>query len=539
MLNEQFKKLDLIFKNKNQKEMCNFFSTELVDMDAPEYKEIIEYEPYKFIEQIHKARLSSQYISFTFIYCPWQDYTIYGYEDIIDILELQDPFVFETAIHKKDFNEQRLISMILFSNHLKMNMYTSMSDYKGVRRNSSNLYGSRMINIDLDVYNTIYENYEDDELLIEMQPYFDKVGIQPSVYINSGNGKYISFILDSNINLKLSSMKDLYQNVCKKMIDLLSPFGADKKCSDPTHVFRVPGSVNMKTNEQAYIVFLDESKTTNISMLAERLGIPKVKKEKKTLKKSKKKYTTSKTMAKSKYSKVNEQRHEDLLDLIEMRNYDIEGHRDLFFHIMSVNCFYMGMPEEEVYAVIDDLNNQLKNPLSTIKPIVKYAKENFDKYLEDETKAVKYTNKDIVALLDITTSEQKEMQQFIDEKEAQDRRRESKKPFNDEFKEMSKQSNKEKKKKIVEEMTAYRLKYLAINKQIAQHFYLDERTVTKLIGKEPKYVTIGLMTKEKLVLYYSNLHYSINQISEMLGISEISVKKYRSRNKKIDGIYYF
>lgn len=539
MLNEQFKKLDLIFKNRNQKEMCNFFSTELVDMDAPEYKEIIEYEPYKFIEQIHKARLSSQYISFTFIYCPWQDYTIYGYEDIIDILELQDPFVFETAIHKKDFNEQRLISMILFSNHLKMNMYTSMSDYKGVRRNSSNLYGSRMINIDLDVYNTIYENYEDDELLIEMQPYFDKVGIQPSVYINSGNGKYISFILDSNINLKLSSMKDLYQNVCKKMIDLLSPFGADKKCSDPTHVFRVPGSVNMKTNEQAYIVFLDESKTTNISMLAERLGIPKVKKEKKTLKKSKKKYTTSKTMAKSKYSKVNEQRHEDLLDLIEMRNYDIEGHRDLFFHIMSVNCFYMGMPEEEVYAVIDDLNNQLKNPLSTIKPIVKYAKENFDKYLEDETKAVKYTNKDIVALLDITPSEQKEMQQFIDEKEAQDRRRESKKPFNDEFKEMSKQSNKEKKKKIVEEMTAYRLKYLAINKQIAQHFYLDERTVTKLIGKEPKYVTVGLMTKEKLVLYYSNLHYSINQISEMLGISEISVKKYRSRNKKIDGIYYF
>lgn len=539
MLNEQLKKLDLIFKNKNQKEMCNFFSTELVDMDAPEYKEIIEYEPYKFIEQIHKARLSSQYISFTFIYCPWQDYTIYGYEDIIDILELQDPFVFETAIHKKDFNEQRLISMILFSNHLKMNMYTSMSDYKGVRRNSSNLYGSRMINIDLDVYNTIYENYEDDELLIEMQPYFDKVGIQPSVYINSGNGKYISFILDSNINLKLSSMKDLYQNVCKKMIDLLSPFGADKKCSDPTHVFRVPGSVNMKTNEQAYIVFLDESKTTNISMLAERLGIPKVKKEKKTLKKSKKKYTTSKTMAKSKYSKVNEQRHEDLLDLIEMRNYDIEGHRDLFFHIMSVNCFYMGMPEEEVYAVIDDLNNQLKNPLSTIKPIVKYAKENFDKYLEDETKAVKYTNKDIVALLDITPSEQKEMQQFIDEKEAQDRRRESKKPFNDEFKEMSKQSNKEKKKKIVEEMTAYRLKYLAINKQIAQHFYLDERTVTKLIGKEPKYVTVGLMTKEKLVLYYSNLHYSINQISEMLGISEISVKKYRSRNKKIDGIYYF
>lgn len=539
MLNEQFKKLDLIFKNRNQKEMCNFFSTELVDIDAPEYKEIKEYEPYKFIEQIHKARLNSQYISFTFIYCPWQDYTIYGYEDIIDILEQQEPFVFEVAISKKDFNEQRLISMIIFSNQLKMNMYTSMSDYKGVRRNSSNLYGSRVINIDLDVYNTKYVDYENDELLIEMQPYFDKAGIQPSVYINSGHGKYISFILDSNINLKLSSMKDLYQNVCKKLIDLLSPFGADKKCSDPTHVFRVPGSLNMKTNEQAYIVFLDESKATNISMLAEKLGIPKVKKEKKTLKKSKKKYTTSRTMAKSKYSKVNEQRHEDLLDLIEMRNYDIEGHRDLFFHIMSVNCFYMGMSEEEVYAVIDDLNNQLKNPLSNIKPIVKYAKENFDKYLEDETKAVKYTNKDIVALLDITPSEQKEMQQFIDEKEVKYRRNSSSKSFNEDKNNARKQIIKEKKEKLIEEMNTYRLKYLAKNKQIAQHFDLDERTVIKLIGKEPKYVTVGLMTKEKLVLYYSNLHYSINQISEILGISEISVKKYRSRNKKIDGIYHF
>lgn len=535
MLNEQFEKLDLIFKNKNQKEMCNFFSTELVDTDAQEYIEIKKYEPYSFIEQIHKARLSSQYISFTFIYCPWQDYTIYGYKDIIDILELQDPFVFEVAIHKKDFNEQRLVSMIIFSNYLKMNMYTSMSDYKGVRRNSSNLYGSRMINIDLDVYNTKYEDYEDDELLMEMQPYLDKVGIQPSVYINSGHGKYISFILDSNINLKLSSMKDLYQNVCKKLIDLLVPFGADKKCSDPTHVFRVPGSVNMKTNEQAYIVFLDESKTTNISMLAEKLGIPKVKKEKKTLKKSKKKYTTSKTMAKSKYSKVNEQRHEDLLDLIEMRNYDIEGHRDLFFHIMSVNCFYMGMPEEEVYSIIEDLNNQLKMPLSTIKPIVKYAKENYDKYLEDETKAVKYTNKDIVALLDITQGEQKEMQQFIDKKEAKDRRRESKKPFND----IVIQTNREKKEKLIEEMLAYRLQYLATNKQVAQHFDLDERTVFKLIGKEPKYVIVGLMTKEKLVLYYSNLHYSISQISEMLGISERMIRKYRNKNTKIDGIYHF
>ena len=334
-------------------------------------------------------------------------------------------------------------------------------------------------------------------------------------------------------------MKDLYQNVCKKLIDLLSPFGADKKCSDPTHVFRVPGSLNMKTNEQTYIVFLDGNKTTNISMLAEELGIPKVKKTKKKLKKSKKKYTTTISMAKSKYSKVNEQRHEDLLDLIELRNHDIEGHRDLFFHIMSINLFYMGLEEEEVYSIINDLNSGLKKPLNTIKPIVKYAKDNYAKYLQDETKAIKYTNQDIVTLLDITPSEQKEMQQLISKKGAKNRRRESIKPFNEIVKQNSKQSTQEKKEKLIQELLAYRLQYLATNKQIAQYFNMDERTVTKLIGKEPKYVTVGLMTKEKLVLYYSNLHYSISQISEILSISKVSVKKYRSRNTKIDGIYQF
>ena len=539
MLKKQLNKLDKIFKNKDKKEIAKFFSTELVDTEVPEYKEMKEYNPYSFIEQIHMARLNSQFISFTFIYNPWQDYSIYGYKDILDILQTQESFVFEVAIHKKEFNEQRLISMILFSNHLKMNMYTSMSDYKSVRRNSSNLYGSRVINIDLDVYNTKYADYEDNELLIEMQPYFNQLNIEPSIYINSGHGKYISFILDSNINLKLSSMKDLYQNVCKKMIDLLSPFGADKKCSDPTHVFRVPGSLNMKTNEQTYIVFLDGNKTTNISMLAEELGIPKVKKTKKKLKKSKKKYTTTISMAKSKYSKVNEQRHEDLLDLIELRNHDIEGHRDLFFHIMSINLFYMGLEEEEVYSIINDLNSGLKKPLNTIKPIVKYAKDNYAKYLQDETKAIKYTNQDIVTLLDITPSEQKEMQQLISKKEAKNRRRESIKPFNEIVKQNSKQSTQEKKEKLIQELLAYRLQYLATNKQIAQYFNMDERTVTKLIGKEPKYVTVGLMTKEKLVLYYSNLHYSISQISEILSISKVSVKKYRSRNIKIDGIYQF
>ena len=406
--NELFKKLDKLFDRKNKKELCDFFLNELVDENLPAYQEVKqEYNPYKLIEQIHLERPNEKYISFTFIYIPSQDYSIFAYKDIIEILEQLPSFVFEVAFNKKKFNEQHLISMILFSNYLHMNMYTSMCDYKSVKRNSNNLYGSRIINIDLDIYNTNYDDCDNEELYQAMQPYFKQIGMEPSIFMSSGHGYYVSFILDSNINFNAYGMKNLYQNVCKKMIEVLKLFGADAKCSDPTHVFRVPGSINLKTNEEANIISFNANKTISIVDLANNLGVESgngrsndkaitQSKEKKS--RPKKKYYITRSVAKSKYSRVNIQRDEDLQKLLELRNYDIEGFRDLFFHIASINCFYMGMNEQDVLSYMNELNSNLVSPINTIDALVRYAKNNYDTYLVDESKAIKYTNQDIVEL---------------------------------------------------------------------------------------------------------------------------------------------
>ena len=438
-LKQLLAELDYLFDRKNIKELIEFFLTKVIDENTSVYQEVLKYNPYQLIKQIHLERPNEQYISFTFIYIPAQDYSLHAYKHIIDILEDLPPFVFEVSFNKKDFNEQHLISMIVFSNFLHMNMYTSMSDYKSVKRNTSNLYGSRMINIDLDVYNTKYEDYEDDEFYNAMMPCFKQIGIEPSIYMSSGHGKYISFILENNINFKAKGMKDLYQNVCKKIIELLAPFGADAKCSDPTHVFRVPGSINLKTNEEAFIISFDENKTISIGELATNLGIENTKVENKTSKAKtssnkkkstpKRKFTMPKSVAKSKYTRVNIQRDEDLQRLLELRNYDIVGFRNIFFHILAVNCFYIGLPEYEVLAYLHSLNNELINPYNAIESVVNYAKKNYDTYLIDENKAIKYTNLDIVKMLSITKEEQKEMQQLIDREEFKQRRCDSSIPF--------------------------------------------------------------------------------------------------------------
>lgn len=559
-LRQLLSKLDEVFKRKDKKELCDFFSNEIVEIDVPEYQELLKYNPYQYIEQIHLERLNEKYISFTFIYIPSQDYSIYGYKYIIDILEELPPFVFEVSINKKYFNEQHLISMIIFSNYLHLNMYTSMCDYKSVKRISSNLYGSRIINIDLDIYNTQYEDYEDEELYQEMLPYFKQIGIEPSIYINSGHGRYISFILENNINFNSFGMKDLYQKLCKKIIEVLAPFGADAKCSDPTHVFRVPGNINLKTNEEAYIISMDVDRKISLKQLACNLGLSnnssmvcddnslkignkvgnntsKVGNENnisqnKFGKIKKQEYFMRKNIAKSKYSKVNIQRNEDLQRLLELRHYDIVGHRNIFFHILAINCFYLEMEENEVLTYLHSLNNELANPYNSIDIVVNYAKQNYDKYLENEEKAIKYTNVDIVEMLSITKEEQKEMQQLIDREEYKQRRCDSSIPFNEAKNNTRKQHTKENQDILIQELEEYRLKYLATNKDISIHFNMDERTICKLIGKEPKYITIGRMSNDELVIYYSNLQYSNTQISKLMNINERTIRRYRNKLKK-------
>lgn len=520
----QFMWLDSHFQARRIDALIDFFRKEEIHD-----KELLEdTDCYSFYQEIHAHNLESKFVNFTFIYSPQIDRNLYGFKDAGDILEAKQKekeFVFEVSIYKSDLTQQRLGSMVAFANHLGMSMYMSVADYTRMKRKSDNLFGISSIILDLDTYHTIHEYDTDAEMLQEMQPVFDRIGIEYNMYINSGHGRYLVFSFN-NVNLSVSEMQKLYKETVKKLIFQFREFGADPKCCDITRVFRVPGNVNPKTGEKAYIVESFGRRTT-LSELASAVGICKGKtvSEKKEKNRQRNFQMFYKPIARSRYTKVNRQRDEDFNMLLELRNYDMEGYRNIFFHLMSVNCFYLGMDEQEIAVYLSHVNGQLIAPYDALDAVIRYAKSNYETYGEDYDSAVKYRNRTIVDLLNITEEEQKSMKQLIGQEEAEKRR------------EISAQKKLEKKRQHVEiknkqlMVDALELRYRKLfdNGQIAGCHGMDERTIEKLIGPTPKFVLVGRVNRKQAVYLCYLKDMSIAETAEQLDISISTVKRLKGQ----------
>jgi len=183
------------------------------------------------------------------------------------------------------------------------------------------------------------------------------------------------------------------QETVKKLTFQFKEFGADAKCSDITRVFRIPGNINPKTGEKAYVVDCFENRVT-LSELATAVGICKGKtvSDKKRKSRQRKFEMYYPSLGKSRYTKVNMQRDED-----SVREY------------------------------LNEVNKLLVLPYDSVDTVIRYAKRNFERYEEDYEGTVKYTNRAIVGLLGITEEEQEHMKQLIGREEADKRIEESSK----------------------------------------------------------------------------------------------------------------
>ena len=530
----QFKTLDDYFEVRNPYLLSEFFKREnIYDDDL-----LADEGCYTFFQEIHAHNLKSMLVNFTCIYVPPIDRDAYGAKDAMDILEekqKEDTFVFEVLIPKGKVTERKLRSMVAFANHLGMSIYMSVADYVRMKRVSDNLYGVSSIILDLDTYHSIYEYDTDEEMMQEMRPVIDRIGIEPNMYVNSGHGRYLVYSFN-NINLSVPEMRKLYQETVKKLIFQFKEFGADAKCSDITRVFRVPGNTNPKTGEKAYIVECFESRGT-LSELAAAVGICKGKtaSEKKNRSRQRKLEMYHLSLGKSRYTKVNMQRDDDFHTLLELRGYDMEGYRNILFHLMSVNCFYLGMDEHSVKDYLNEINRSLISPYDSLDAVIRYAKSNHERYGEDYEGAVKYTNRTIVGLLDITEEEQKHMKQLIGQEEADKRIEESgKKKIDNQMKKKRKDTEK-KAVQLKEEMFALRYGKLLDNKQIAQKIGKNEKTVDRQIGMTPKFVLVGRMSREQAVYYYCHWEHKTNvEIAEIMGISVSSVHNAKRKLKDME-----
>lgn len=559
-----YAELDYIFEQRDIDSLVSFFKSGNIPTQ-PKDENLLVYE---YIQSIHNfsngtyllPQSKDVYICFLFIYKKEVDKTLYGYKDAQDILEEKNKLVFEVFLKETELTKHRIEQMVLYANHLKMDMYMSISTFVRPERKERYVYNANTIIIDLDIYKTSYEcdiqkKDFDEYIYNEMKPLFEEIGYEPSMLLDSGRGRYLVFRLDNNINFSKEAARYLYKKVVTLLIEKFKAFGADSACSDLSRVFHLIGSINTKTkgvykqgaisskyfwdsitNEDGYMYkrvsiaiggFPLLTNVSNISTLATNLGM------KKSTKKQYVFYPKSR-FSYNKYNKVNQQRDEDFNKLLCLRNYDIKGYRNIFFHLMSVNCFYCGLDESEVLSYLSNINSKLKEPYEKgqLLSVIRYAKENKNLFERDAVKAIKYRNSTIVRLLDITHQEQRHMKQLIGSDIAKDRQDERSKRYNKDKYNPIKKVNEEKKLQLKKDMYEYKLRTLKTNDEIAQKFGLDKRTVDNILGGEYKFCLVGKMNTKKLVMYYTNIGYSISKISEILEIDKSLVSRYRKISRE-------
>lgn len=433
---------------------------------------------FEYVSTLHSTCPDNQYICLFFFNTTSIAKNAPGYKDCADTFEEyagQNVVTYTLCYLKKNLTAEKLSLIIHNANFLGLNTHISISAFYRPRRITDYLYCISSIVIDLDYYKTDYADIDcDDDFRQALQPFISKLGYEPTAIVNSGHGYYLYFRLDKNINLKSSAMRRLYQTTVQKMIKLFEPIGADPACSDLTRVFKIPSSINFKTSNQVSLCSFNPDTATNLSDLADSLGIHTVEQNNRT---AFHKYYRG---AKSRFSNVNQQREQDYEKLLALRNNNLPHMRDLFFLYVSINCYNMGKLCNEVFDYCSKLNKKLNDPFPDLelKRIVLYLGNQLE---EDGSCKVKYKNCHIVDSLEITDREQESMCQLISEQT----RKKRKKAWDQAAARFKILANRHKQNEILNEMLYCRFVENMSDREIAQEFSLDIRTVNRRIGTDP------------------------------------------------------
>ncbi|MGU8587437.1 HTH domain-containing protein [Clostridium perfringens] len=331
--------------------------------------------------------------------------------------------------YKKEEIDNILLQNIIGYNH---NTYLSLNSFKSPKKTISNLYSLNALWSDIDFYKIpkyADKTYEEMINTISKNKLIKKM--PPSLWIYSGNGIYPLWLI-----------KDAYAKAClplwnKLMQEIhleLQQYGADSSAVEASHVLRLAGSNNSKTNCTSKIVkdiFDFNPKRYSLNELSE-LILPKFEytKEEWNKIKSKKKKTKKERRAceiKSLFNihTLNYNRMQDLFTLVEIRKGECDGYREIiiFLYRYWANCFHKN--SETALAEAFELNSMFKNPLSKDE-VIKATKsaenaaiiweKKLNEYLSLEKKpsiasffkntgCYIYSNKKLIELLDITQEE--------------------------------------------------------------------------------------------------------------------------------------
>lgn len=205
---------------------------------------------------------------------------------------------------------------------------------------------------------------------------------QETALIDSGNGFHVYFMLDDIVNdnsqdqvfVRMIERINRYfgKQVQKAITSLNLPIKVDFSATNANRLLRLPATTN--DEREVHVLSLHKNKRYDLDSLFDYL--PTYDESKITKKNKNKKANLSvKRYYPNNLSRVNENRIVDLIQLLKLREYDIEGLRNVYFHILACQFNCHTISEDIWINELYKLNNQLSAPLSNkeLDTIIKSA----------------------------------------------------------------------------------------------------------------------------------------------------------------------
>lgn len=336
-------------------------------------------------------------------------------------------------------------------------IYISINSMLSPLRQLKNLRHLHAFWVDLDYYKIAkYKNKSTEEMIdiLRQQNLFKD--LEPSFFLDSGNGLYIFYLIESATIGALP----IWQKIQNSFHNRFKEFGADSQSIDAVHVLRLAGTKNSKTNK--FSRFLFNSKTQyryeaikesiriyNIQNLSKIMlpDLPHSKEDwikiKNSKKETKKVINAKKELALYNLHTLHYSRLKDIELLQKIRDGNCMGHREIMcFLYRYYSCLFIKNKESSLANLLE-FNKNFKNPLSEDEVInaTISAEKSYDlwevtlnNYLHLTNKpsitsffskngCYIYSNKKLIKLLDINEKEMESLRTIISTKEKNKRSR--------------------------------------------------------------------------------------------------------------------
>lgn len=314
------------------------------------------------------------------------------------------------------------------SKWLGEDVFFSQNTFFKPQRKIENIRQLRSLYVDLDFY---LFNYDLSWVIGKLQlEFFGKVVPEPNIIIYSGQGIVLIWLLEPVPHQALP----LWQAVQNYFVKQLEELGGDSKASDAARVFRIAGSVNSKNGAEVHAEYRHnykyELRQIQFDYLPELNDELNPKKEKKKGRKNKVAHLFN-------VYRLHFARLLDLVKLVELRDYEVTGHRELICFLYRYwSCCYTNDPDEALNQT-RMLNLQFTNPLheNELVRATKSAEKAWAARNDAEANRIareqgypaagyNLKNSKIIDWLGIDPEEMKHLQTIIDGNEKRRRKRE-------------------------------------------------------------------------------------------------------------------